>query len=350
MFVATLRKYYIPGTDLTVDEQLVPFRGRCPFRQYIPSKPAKYGIKVWWCCDSATSYLLNAKVYLGRQPNAVRDHNQGARVVTAMVSPWYKTGRNVVEDNLFTSIALAEELLTQGMTYVGTMRKSKRDIPSSMIVKNKKNRDEFSSIFAFEGNKTLVSYVPKKGKSVVLLSTMHHDKAVDGPKHKPEIILHYNATKSGVDNMDHLASIYSCKRKINRWPMVLFFNMLDTAAIASFVIWMCNNPDWNKSSKAIRRRQFIISLGESLVKPLIRKHLYNSVRLRKPMMDAIQLLELDLGKRCKRPAEEKRTQRRCHLCPRECDRKTRKFCNMCSSPACPAHSINISKILCERCS
>ena len=47
MFVATLRKYYIPGTDVTVDEQLVPFRGRCPFRQYIPSKPAKYGIKVW---------------------------------------------------------------------------------------------------------------------------------------------------------------------------------------------------------------------------------------------------------------------------------------------------------------
>ena len=28
MFVAQLRKFYIPGTDLTVDEQLVPFRGR----------------------------------------------------------------------------------------------------------------------------------------------------------------------------------------------------------------------------------------------------------------------------------------------------------------------------------
>jgi hypothetical protein len=347
MFVGMLRKYYSPGTDITVDEQLVPFRGQCPFRQYIPSKPAKYGIKVWWCCDSATSYPLNAEVYLGRQPNEARDHDQGARVVKAMVSPWYKSGRNVVGDNLFTGVALSDELLTQGMTYVGTMRKNKRDIPPCMIAKN---RDEFTSIFAFDGNKTLVSYVPKKGKSVILLSTMHHDKAVDGPKHKPEIILHYNATKSGVDNMDHLACIYSCKRKINRWPMILFFYMLDTAAIASFVIWMCNNPDWNMSSKAIRRRQFIVNLGESLVEPLIRRRLENATLLRRPIMDAIQLLELDTGETgSERPAKVKRTQGRCHLCPRECDRKTRKFCDKCSKPACPAHSINSSTVLCDKC-
>lgn len=262
MFVSKLRKYYIPGTDITVDEQLVPFRGRCPFRQYIPSKPAKYGIKVWWCCDSATSYPMNAEVYLGRQPNDARDKNQGARVVRAMVSPWYRSGRNVVGDNLFTGVALAEELLTQGLTYVGTMRKNKRDIPPTMIAKSK---DEFSSTFAFHGNKTLVSYVAKKGKSVILLSTLHHDMTVDGPKRKPEIILHYNSTKSGVDNMDHLACTYSCRRKTNRWPMVIFFNILDTAAIASFVIWMCNNPNWNKSSKAIRRRQSIASLEWSLL-------------------------------------------------------------------------------------
>src|SRR5678815_2087531 len=139
------------------------------------------------------------------------------------------------------------------------------------------------------------------------------------------------------------ACIYSCKRKINRWPMVLFFDMLDTAAIASFVIWMCNNPDWNKSSKAIRRRQFIISLGESLAEPLIRRRLDKPALLRGPIMDAIQLIELDSGEfeaGTEIPAKVKRTQGRCHLCPRECDRKTRKFCDKCSRPACPAHSVN----------
>ena len=34
-----LRDAYTPGHNMTVDEQLVCFRGRCPFRQYIPSKP-----------------------------------------------------------------------------------------------------------------------------------------------------------------------------------------------------------------------------------------------------------------------------------------------------------------------
>ncbi len=36
---------YDPGPHITVGECLVPFRGR--FRQYMPSKPAKYGIKIW---------------------------------------------------------------------------------------------------------------------------------------------------------------------------------------------------------------------------------------------------------------------------------------------------------------
>lgn len=62
LFVAQLPKFYIPGTDITVDEQLLPFRGKCPFRQYIPTKPAKYGIKVWSACDSETSYPLKGEV------------------------------------------------------------------------------------------------------------------------------------------------------------------------------------------------------------------------------------------------------------------------------------------------
>ena len=32
---------------LTIDEMLVPFRGRCSFIQCIPSKPAKYGMKIF---------------------------------------------------------------------------------------------------------------------------------------------------------------------------------------------------------------------------------------------------------------------------------------------------------------
>ena len=37
----------------------------------------------------------------------------------------------------------------------------------------------------------------------------------------------YNATKGGVDNLDKLVSAYSCKRRTLRWPLVIFFDILD---------------------------------------------------------------------------------------------------------------------------
>lgn len=46
-WVQRLKNLYCVGDFVTVDEQLLPFRGRSPFTQYIPSKPAKYGLKLW---------------------------------------------------------------------------------------------------------------------------------------------------------------------------------------------------------------------------------------------------------------------------------------------------------------
>lgn len=65
-------------------------------------------------------------------------------------------------------------------------------------------------MFGFQGEKTLVSYVPKKGKAAILLSSLQHDDSVEGEAAKPEIIHYYNSSKGGVDNMDHLVGIYSC--------------------------------------------------------------------------------------------------------------------------------------------
>ncbi|XP_026464487.1 piggyBac transposable element-derived protein 4-like [Ctenocephalides felis] len=56
-----LRTMYVVGDCVTVDEQLIPFRGKSPFTQYIPSKPYKYGIKAWALCDSRTFYAYTCK-------------------------------------------------------------------------------------------------------------------------------------------------------------------------------------------------------------------------------------------------------------------------------------------------
>lgn len=85
--------------------------------------------------------------------------------------------------------------------------------------------------------------VPKPGQANLALAAQHDDATTEAHmNNKPEVILHY-----GVDNMDHFATMYTTRRKINRWPMVLFFNILDIAGIASYILWLGNNPDWKIS-------------------------------------------------------------------------------------------------------
>ncbi len=41
-----IREAYLPSKHLIVNKMIVPFRGRCPFKVYMPKKPTKYSIKV----------------------------------------------------------------------------------------------------------------------------------------------------------------------------------------------------------------------------------------------------------------------------------------------------------------
>lgn len=54
-WVQRLPFIYNPSPNVTVDERLVAFRRPCPFKQYMPSKPSKYGIKIWASCDARTN-------------------------------------------------------------------------------------------------------------------------------------------------------------------------------------------------------------------------------------------------------------------------------------------------------
>ncbi|UYV82216.1 hypothetical protein LAZ67_21001360 [Cordylochernes scorpioides] len=55
-----------PGEYLTVDEKIIPFKGRCSFKQCLPNKPAKYGIKTYVLCCSRTCYVVNLEIYAGK--------------------------------------------------------------------------------------------------------------------------------------------------------------------------------------------------------------------------------------------------------------------------------------------
>ncbi|XP_042156473.1 uncharacterized protein LOC121839945 [Oncorhynchus tshawytscha] len=271
LWEARLPALYNPGPDVTVDEQLVPFRGRCPFRQYIPSKPAKYGIKSWVACDAKSSYAWKMQVYTGKAAGGGPEKNQGMRVVLDLTTGL--SGRNVTCDNFFTSYDLGQRLLERNLTMVGTVRRNKAELPPALL--ESRGRQVLSSRFAFTPTATLVSYLAKRNKNVLLLSTLHTEGHIsDRRDMKPALILDYNCNKGGVDNLDKVVGTYSCRRMTARWPLVVFHNILDVSSYNAFVIWREIKPDW-MPGKRNKRRVFLEQLGKALVKPLIqrRQHL-----------------------------------------------------------------------------
>jgi hypothetical protein len=143
-FLSNSMKAYVPGINVTVDEQLYPFRGRCAYRQYMPSKPAKYGLKFWLLCDSDDYYCYNMMMYTGSEPNQ-GDRSFGEFITMTLSEPLCGSGRNITTDNYFTSLSLARSLLQKQMTLVGTIRLNKRELPQNVTAK----QELFSSRFLF---------------------------------------------------------------------------------------------------------------------------------------------------------------------------------------------------------
>jgi hypothetical protein len=62
---ASFAAHAAPSQHLTLDEAMVAYKGRSPIKQYIPSKPHKWGYKIW--CLASDDYLLHFEVYAGKE-------------------------------------------------------------------------------------------------------------------------------------------------------------------------------------------------------------------------------------------------------------------------------------------
>ena len=83
-FIYNSQACYIPGPDLTIDEQLFPCKSRCSFIQYMSSKPNKFGIKFWCLAEKPSKYLCNSFPYLGKDP--IR--NKNVSIIACLWTIW----------------------------------------------------------------------------------------------------------------------------------------------------------------------------------------------------------------------------------------------------------------------
>ncbi|KAJ8880759.1 hypothetical protein PR048_017229 [Dryococelus australis] len=111
-----------------------------------------------------------------------------------------------------------------------------------------------------------------KKANVLLFSTMHHDAAIynhAGNLNNPDIVTFHDSTKGCVVVVDKLCATYNTSRNSRRWPMTIFYSLLNIAGINANIIHIVNN-DCEQM-----RRMF---LGE-LVFGLVDEHLHSRAHI-----------------------------------------------------------------------
>lgn len=147
-----------------------------------------------------------------------------------LVEPYFNNNRNVTTDNYFVTFTLGKILKQIAFTLVGSLWANK----TCILVELKFTIGTVR--WAFHVDCTLMSQVVKPKKSVYLLCTMHYGNKM-GPRGKSAITEYYNKIKGGIDMMDYMLGYYTCKRSTLRWPLAMFFNMVDIMALAVNIIY-----------------------------------------------------------------------------------------------------------------
>ena len=149
---ARFQSIYISGSIISIDETMVPWKGRLLFKQYIPGKAHKYDVKIYKLAAS-DGYTWNFMVYTGKQdPTAGLSHAQ--TVVMDLTNGLLRGYRTVVADNFWTSMSLAIRLLRNVTYLIGTLR-SNRAGSEHAAVQNKLKLGGFHGLQSKNGIKLI---------------------------------------------------------------------------------------------------------------------------------------------------------------------------------------------------
>lgn len=168
---------FYPAEDIVIDETLVPWRGRLIFRQYIPNKTHRYGIKLFKLC-STNGYTWAMKVYAGKPAGAEREFNLAKNTCMSLCRGLLYEGRTLYVDNFYTTYELARTLLDSHTHLVGTLRANRKGFPPEIkLIKLKRGE-----MVAKEDQNGIVVLKWKDTRDVRMVSTKHSPIMVDVPK------------------------------------------------------------------------------------------------------------------------------------------------------------------------
>ncbi|XP_046986090.1 piggyBac transposable element-derived protein 3-like [Schistocerca americana] len=158
---------------LSIDEQMVPFSGKCGFLTYVPSKPNPLGLKCF-ILAAPGGLVLDFMFYTGSDTVSAEDKKEyglGGAVVRMMTESVPRDNQHCVyTDRFFTSVKSVDMLLGRKIYQIGTVMKNSL----GPIVKKLKNdrlfqRGEWEEWVREDDKICLIKW--KDNKSVLILSS-----------------------------------------------------------------------------------------------------------------------------------------------------------------------------------
>lgn len=219
----------VPERNIAIDESIVPFRGRLAFKQYIPNKKHKFGVKLFKVCVKG-GYTYKAEIYSGKLNDKTGTVSE--TVVMRLMDGLLDSGRRLFCDNWYSSMALTRKLLDRKTDFVGTFRKNRQGFPPG-VTKKKLARGEMAAMQSKDGI-TVIQWYDKR--PVFCTSTCHG--AARDEKGVPELVKDYNTSMLFVDTSDQMAAYYPFIRRTSKWYLRVFFHLiLHTSLVNAWVLY-----------------------------------------------------------------------------------------------------------------
>ncbi|CAL1262020.1 unnamed protein product [Larinioides sclopetarius] len=173
---------YIPECEVSVDESLLLYKGRLAFKQYIPNKRSRFGVKFYQLCEARSRYIWSSLIYTGKDMPLWQEASKYStitNIVMTLIENLLGQEYCVTLDNFYTSPELAEILLSYRTDVYGTLRSHRRGIPQEIKSRNLKRGE----IIGYQKGKMCVfKYMDKK--PICMLSTIHTIDFVERCKKK----------------------------------------------------------------------------------------------------------------------------------------------------------------------
>ncbi|KAF8786052.1 PiggyBac transposable element-derived protein like [Argiope bruennichi] len=130
--IENFKSAYTPERNISIDESLLLWKGRLGFRQYVPAKRSRYGIKLYKLCESKSGYIYNFIIYTGKDTVLKETLGlYGERVVKSLLEELSGQGYHLYIDRFFMSPSLADELFGLQTNTCGTVMRRRKGMPEN---------------------------------------------------------------------------------------------------------------------------------------------------------------------------------------------------------------------------